>query len=120
MTMHETLWVLKAVHDHVAASVSNPGSWCWPTFDLLSSNVRANRHLLSTGGWREQLKRAESQGWARRVPCQPHCHAGHVTMTASGEAVLARMNAQGCCRNCACRAREADIRLARRVERRRA
>jgi hypothetical protein len=125
MTTHETLWVLKAVHDHVVGNVSNPGPWCWPTFELLSSNIRANRHLLHVPGWRSRLAEAEARGWVVRQPCTPHCHARHVVLSAAGEAVLARMNAQGCDRNCACRTPEADrgscrglreVRLARRVE----
>jgi len=120
MTAHEFLWYVKAVHDKVEASVSNRGHWCWPTRELLNWNIRQNRALINPSGREQQFARALAKGWILVGPCAPHCHGPHVSLTALGEATLARMMAQGCSSGCACREREEAVRLDRKIEQRRA
>jgi len=115
MKMHEFLWYVKAVHEKVESSVENPGRWCWPTRDLLAWNIRSNREAIDPLGWRDRYQVARDKGFITVGPCAAHCHGPHVTLTAKGEATLARWMQQGCCAKCACRAHEGEVHLARRI-----
>ena len=104
MHMHELLWVVKGLHDFSERAAENKGPWLWPTFELLSENVRANREVMNPEGWRGRLHVARERGLVVIGPCTGHCHARHIIVTALGAARLALMNQQGCSRACASRA----------------
>jgi len=119
MTMHEALSFLDALHRHIEGNVSNRGPWCWPTRDLAAANLRLNREVFPrdaspTDSFKRQLGIALRRHWVASGPCQSHCHAQHLTLTAAGQEALRMMNEQGCgphCRN----HREMPLRLERRV-----
>jgi hypothetical protein len=101
MTMHETLGFVGRLHDWMADELKNPGPWCWPTRELLSANLRLNRHLFSgevvtSNG--TNLTTAKRRGWILDGGCGSHCHARHITLTANGLEVLKLMDESGCSR----------------------
>ena len=119
MTMHETLKFLDALHAHLERSVSNPGPWCWPTRELVAGNLRLNRKAFPRDtspkdSFNRQLSIALRRHWIASGPCQPHCHAQHLTLTAAGQEALALMNEQGCGPQCH-QHRETKLHLERKV-----
>jgi len=119
MTMHETLRFLDALHGHLERSVSNPGPWCWPTRELVARNLRLNRKAFPRDtspkdSFNRQLSIALRRHWIAAGPCQPHCHAQHLTLTAGGQEALALMNEQGCGPQCHVH-REMKLHLERKV-----
>lgn len=116
MRMHETLYLIQGLHDFIAREVANKGDWCWPTRELLAENLAANKAVLGTeSGFREQLSLARRRGWLSEGPCQSHCHARHVRLTASGMEMLRLLDEAGCCPSC----RVPDMRERERGSRRR-
>jgi hypothetical protein len=100
MTQHELLAFVSGLHDHIAASISNPGPWCWPTRELLIENLNLNRHLwgprLITGEFPDALATLLRKHWMVAGPCEPHCHATHIRVTEAGLEALRLMDEQGC------------------------
>lgn len=101
MTMHEALYFIRGLHDYTERSVANKGPWCWPTRELLASNVAANRDRFTggarnQGNFRMQLGIARRRGWVVEEGCSPHCHAMHVRLTGAGLEALRLMDEHGC------------------------
>ena len=121
MTMHETLSFIRSLHDWIAGQVDRPGPSCWPTRDLLGSNLRANRPLYSgqvMQSFRTNIDMAKTRGWAIDGGCEPKCHARHITLTAKGLEVLRLMDESGCSRfrpRCEHRPLPVRLNLTRRV-----
>lgn len=119
MTMHEALRVLDGLHGLFERSVSNPGPWCWPTRELVAANLRRNREAFPrdkdpTNSFARQLSIARRRHWIAAGPCQSHCHAEHLTLTAAGREALRMMNEQGCGPHCHVH-RETKLHLERKV-----
>src|SRR5208282_2449040 len=100
MTQHELLAFVKGLHDHVERLLSYPGPWCWPLRELLVDNLKANARLwgpgLISGEFPDTLRTLKVKQWLVEGPCQDHCHANHVSLTASGLEALRQMDEQGC------------------------
>lgn len=99
--MHESLKFLDALHAHIERNTSKRGPWCWPTRDLVAATLRLNREAFPrdakpTDSFKRQLHVALRRHWIASAPCQPHCHAQHLSLTAAGQEALALMNAGGC------------------------
>jgi hypothetical protein len=105
MTMHEALNFLDALHGYLERNVSNPGPWCWPTRELVAQNLRLNRKAFPrdarpTDSFKRQLNIALERHWIASGPCQSHCHAQHLSLTAAGQEALVSMNEHGCGPHC--------------------
>lgn len=105
MTMHEALNFLDAFHGFMERSVSNRGPWCWPTREMVAENLRLNRKAFPRDSYPlnsflRQLEIALKRHWIAQGPCQSHCHAQHLTLTAPGREALALMNEAGCGPQC--------------------
>lgn len=101
MTMHESLKFLDALHAHIERHTSKRGPWCWPTRDMVAESLRLNREAFPrdarpTDSFKRQLHIAIGRHWIAAGPCQSHCHAQHLTLTAAGREALALMNRDGC------------------------
>lgn len=99
MTQHELLAFVSGLHDHIVASVSNPGPWCWPTRELLLENFHLNHDVFGPAVatvWNDPRKTLMRKGWLVLGPCDRHCHATHVRITDEGLEALRHMDAHGC------------------------
>ena len=131
MTMHEALNFLDALTKHMEHSIASsdarfvgmraPAPWTRPTREQVMANLRANRKVFgrdkdTSNSFTRQFKIAMERHWIAQGPCQPHCHARHLWLTAAGRDVLKLMNEQGCGPQCA-QHREAfaELRLQRKV-----
>ena len=117
MRMHEFLWIVQGLHDFSERAAENKGQWLWPTMELLSENIYANREVVAPGGFRRRLYEARECGWLTVGPCTGHCHARHIIVTSLGAAHLAAMTQQGCTPVCACAERVEHLHLERRLRR---
>lgn len=99
MTMHEALYFINEVHEFLRESCARKGTCCWPTREILSVNLMANRRFFPRAtrqDMNERISRARQRGWIVEAPCAPECHARHVQITSVGLEALKLMNEHGC------------------------
>jgi hypothetical protein len=129
MMMHEALNFLDALTKHMEHSIAPvrflgglraPATWTRPTRELVMFNLRVNRKMFGrdkdvTNSFTRQLSIALERHWIDQGACQPHCHARHLWLTATGKEVLKLMNEQGCGPQCAQHTKPEVLHLQRKV-----
>lgn len=117
MTMHEALNFLDALTKHMEHSIKasdarfmnlprSPAPWAKPTREVVYANLRANRKVFGrdkdvSNSFTRNAGVAMERHWIAQGPCQSHCHAKHLWLTAAGKEALRLMNEQGCGPQCA-------------------
>lgn len=100
MTEHEVLSFIGQFRDYLHRTLSRPENLPWPTREMVADNLTLNkgryRNTFTHSNFRRQVAILKRKGLVAEGPCQPHCHATHVSLTRLGEDMLAVMNQAGC------------------------